>query len=76
MRILFIGLLVVSPILAQCDWNEDGTLDIFDIVSAVNCIITECYTPSNVTDIDGNIYKTVEIGEQEWMDENLQTTHY
>ncbi|MDR9365980.1 MAG: FISUMP domain-containing protein, partial [Balneolaceae bacterium] len=29
-----------------------------------------------VTDIDGNGYKTVTIGEQEWMAQNLRTTRY
>jgi len=29
-----------------------------------------------VSDIDGNCYRTVNIGEQLWMVENLLSTHY
>jgi uncharacterized protein (TIGR02145 family) len=30
----------------------------------------------NVVDIDGNVYKTIPVGEQDWMKENLRVTRY
>jgi uncharacterized protein (TIGR02145 family) len=35
-----------------------------------------CAGIETVTDIDGNVYNTVQVGERCWLRENLKTTHY
>ncbi|HET6560206.1 MAG TPA: fibrobacter succinogenes major paralogous domain-containing protein [Prolixibacteraceae bacterium] len=55
------------------------------LVNAGNCepfisdmlkIIVKPILYDSVSDIDGNIYKTITYGEQEWMAENLRVTRY
>jgi uncharacterized protein (TIGR02145 family) len=45
-------------------------------VESMNNILLDAGYTGTVMDIDGNIYKTVKIGQQVWMAENLKTTTY
>lgn len=69
----FVLISFIGAVFVSCSKNEDEN-------NPTNGQTTALFNPKvdygSLTDQDGNIYKTVKIGNQTWMAENLRTTKY
>tara|TARA_B100001250_G_scaffold248132_1_gene213335 strand:- start:277 stop:2139 length:1863 start_codon:yes stop_codon:yes gene_type:complete len=72
--IILVNMVLDDEYSSIADLNEDGELNILDVVTIVNWVLFG--NDDTCIDIDGNIYETVQIGDQLWMSENLKVTHY
>jgi len=80
--VILLGVPAVSFAGECADVNNSGAVNLLDITYLINYLYKEGPAPDcgpetgTVSDIDGNTYLTIKIGDQWWMTENLKVTHY
>ena len=66
----------LTALLAALNDRIDSLQTLLNMVAPENIDVMSCPEAPTLTDVEGNVYRTVKIGNQCWMRDNLRTAHY
>jgi hypothetical protein len=72
----FLLVATMAILCVSCSKNDDDSSSGNSTNGKTTAVFSSNATYGSMTDQDGNVYKTVTIGTQTWMAENLRTTKF